>query len=140
MTTTIEQVLDHLNGWEIEDSSDTEQEEAVYVIKEEEVTKFITKAKIRVAGYLKITDISKIPDNALVDEAVATWAAGLLWNKKIHKSSEGKEEDDPTTYGDKKISEAKALLNAVDLDPDNDGISGVEIGIFTINKDTYKEN
>lgn len=126
MAVTTEAVLDLLKGWEIEDPADTEQKKrTVKTITEEEITRFITKAKIRATSYLELRDVAKLPENTITDEAIATWAAGLLWNKYIRKVKEGKEDSDPDNYGDKKIWEAKAMLNPYkkDDDSDNDGLS-----------------
>jgi len=136
MAVTSEAVLDLLDGWEIKDPS-KDQTSVTYAIDSEEVDRFITKARIRAAGHIEVENIDKLPTTPLVDEAVATWAAGLLWNKKITKVTEGKEDSDPTTYGDKKIAEAKALLKSVNLDPtDDDEAGGSLITVFSINGST----
>ena len=124
MAITTEAVLDLLKGWEIKDPEDEAQEdESVNTVTEAEINRFITKAQIRTAGYLNLRDTSKIPSNDITDEAIATWTAGLLWNKYVQKVTEGKEDNDPNTYGDRKIWEAKAMLKPYikDNDSDNDG-------------------
>nr|WP_319372458.1 hypothetical protein [uncultured Methanobacterium sp.] len=136
MAVTAEAVLDLLDGWEIKDPS-KDQTSVAYAIDSEEIDRFITKARIRAAGQIELENIDKLPTTPLVDEAVATWTAGLLWNKKITKVTEGKEDSDPTTYGDKKIAEAKALLKSVNLDPtDDDKAGGSLITVFSINGST----
>lgn len=138
MAATVEAVLDLLHGWEIKDP-EKDQTSVSHAIDEDEVTKFITKAKIRAAGHIEVENVDKLPESDLVDEAVATWAAGLLWNKKITKVTEGKEESDPSTYGDKKIAEAKALLKSVNIDPgDDDKQGGSTIIVFSINDSTLQ--
>lgn len=125
MAITPEAVLDLLKGWEIKNPEDATQEERdVNTIEEDEIKRFITKAKVRATGYLNLREISKLPDNEILDEAVATWTAGLLWNKYVQKVKEGQEDSDPTTYGDKKIWEAKGMLKPYikDNDTDNDGV------------------
>lgn len=125
MAITPENVLELLNGWEIKDSEDTEQEdESVHTVTTKEVESFINKAKIRATGYLNLREVSKVPDNDIVNEAIATWTAGLLWNKYVIKVDEGREDNDPNTYGDKKIWEAKGMLKPYirDNDSDNDGV------------------
>lgn len=139
MAVSAEAVLDLLDGWEIKDPS-KDQTSVPYAIKSEEIDRFITKASIRVAGHLEIENVAKLPITALVNEAIATWAAGLLWNKKITKVSEGKEDTDPTTYGDKKIAEAKAMLKSVNLDSSDDDEEGESaITVFAINDSTLSE-
>jgi hypothetical protein len=147
MAASVENVLDLLDGWVITDPptepepeeppEDPEEPEPepepptddgeVHSILTTEVEKFITKATVRAAAYIGLTDSSKLPDNSLTAEAVATWAAGLLWNKYIVKVNEGKEQDDPNTYGDKKIWEAKAMLKPYLDDKNDDGVSDVHI-------------
>ena len=125
MAITPEAVLDLLKGWEITDPDDSEQKKrTVKTITIDEINRFITKAQIRATSYLDLREISKLPVNEITDEAVATWAAGLLWNKYIRKVKEGKEDSDPDNYGDKKIWEAMAMLKPYknDDDSDNDGI------------------
>lgn len=124
MPITTDAVLDLLKGWEITNPEDPSQgDRDVNTVTSEEINRFITKAQIRATGYLNLRDVSKLPENAIVDEAVATWAAGLLWNKYVQKVAEGREDSDPNTYGDKKIWEAKAMLKPYtkDDDADNDG-------------------
>lgn len=134
--TTAQSVLDLLDGWEIKDP-EKDQTSIPYAIDPEEIDRFITKAKIRAAGHIGLENVDKLPSTPLTDEAVATWAAGLLWNKKIRKVTDNKEESDPSTYGDKKISEAKALLKNVNTDPtDDDEDNEISLGIFTINGNT----
>lgn len=139
MAVSAEAVLDLLDGWEIKDP-EKNQESAPYAIDAEEVDRFIVKAQIRAAGHLELENVDKLPSTDLVDEAVATWAAGLLWDKKIKKVTENKEESNPTTYGDKKIAEAKALLKPVNTDPDDDDSQGgSSISVFSINGNTLSE-
>lgn len=136
MAAEAESVLDHLHGWELENPGE-DQTDVTHVIAGEEVSKAIDQAKKRAAAHIGLEDISKFPETFITDEAVATWAAGLLWNKKIQKVTENKEESDPTTYGDKKIAEAKALLKNVNTDPtDDEEDNEIPIGVFTINGDT----
>jgi hypothetical protein len=126
MAITPESVLDLLKGWEITNPEDTEQKKrTVNTVTEDEIGRFITKAQIRATSYLNLREVSKLPTNDITDEAVATWVAGLLWNKYIRKVKEGKEDSDPDNYGDKKIWEAMALLKPYkkDDDSDNDGLS-----------------
>lgn len=145
MAATVEAVLDLLQGWEIKentgDGPDPESDDGtVHTITTEEVTKFITKAKVRAAAHIELENVAKLPETDLVDEAVATWAAGLLYNKYVIKVTEGKEDQDPTTYGDRKISEAKAILKSVTIDPkDDDSQGGSEITVFSINSETLDE-
>lgn len=145
----IDDVLDLLDGWRIVDETepeDGEEDESltddgeVHFITSTEVTKFISKARIRAAGHIGLENVEKLPSTILVGEAVATWAAGLLWNKYVVKVTEGKEDQDPTTYGDKKISEAKAMLKSVNLDSEDDDSSGeFPIAVFTINSETLDD-
>ncbi|MGB9979379.1 hypothetical protein [Methanobacterium sp.] len=119
-------VLDLLKGWEITNPDDPEQKKrTVNTVTTDEIHRFITKAKIRASSYLNLRDITKLPTNTITDEAVATWAAGLLWNKYIRKVREGKEDSDPDNYGDKKVWEAMAMLKTYkkDNDSDNDDLS-----------------
>lgn len=127
----IASTLDLLDGWVIDDTTtdpdpDVDNGE-VHTITTTEVTKFITKASVRASAYIGLTDHSKLPDNDLISEAIATWAAGLLWNKYVVKVNEGKEQDDPNTYGDKKIWEAKAMLKPYLDDQNDDGTSDTHI-------------
>jgi len=139
MAVTAEAVLDLLDGWVIKDPS-KDQTNVTYAIDSEEIDRFIIKAQIRAAGHIEVENIDKLPTTILVNEAVATWAAGLLWNKKIQKVNEGKEETDPTTYGDKKIAEAKAILKSVNTDPTDDDEEGESsITVFSINYSTLSE-
>ena len=145
MAATVEAVLDLLQGWELKESTDDGPDPevddgSVHTITTEEVTKFITKAKVRAAAHIELENVAKLPETDLVDEAVATWAAGLLYNKYVIKVTEGKEDQDPTTYGDRKISEAKAILKSVTIDPkDDDSQGGSEITVFSINSETLDE-
>jgi len=140
MAVTAEAVLDLLDGWEIKDPN-KDQTGVPYAIDSEEIDRFIGKARIRVAGHLEIENVDKLPSTDMVDEAIATWAAGLLWNKKITKVSEGKEDTDPTTYGDKKIAEAKAMLKGVNLDSSDDDEEGESsITVFSINGSTLSDS
>lgn len=136
----IDDVLDLLDGWAVNDEEGdpdpTVDDGEVHTVTTAEVTKFITKSRIRAAGHIGLENVEKLPSTVLVDEAVATWAAGLLWNKYVVKVTEGKEDTDPMTYGDKKISEAKALLNSVNTDTSDDDSAGVQIGVFSINGST----
>jgi hypothetical protein len=145
MAVTVEAVLDLLQGWELKESTsdgpDPEVDDgSVHTITTEEVTKFITKAKVRAAAHIELENVAKLPETDLVDEAVATWAAGLLYNKYVIKVTEGKEDQDPTTYGDRKISEAKAILKSVTISPeDDDSQGGSQITVFSINSETLDE-
>lgn len=144
-------VLDLLDGWVISDPEPLEGEDPtepepptddgeVHALTTTEVTKFLTKARIRAAAHIGLENVDILPKTAMVDEAVATWAAGLLWNKYVVKVTEGKEDQDPTTYGDKKISEAKAMLKSVNLDSEDDDSQGQSaIAVFTINSETLDE-
>lgn len=125
-----------LDGWVIDDGEvdpDADPDAAptddgeVHTVTTDEITKFIAKAMVRAAAYISLTDPSKLPANDLVNEAVATWAAGLLWNKYVVKVNEGKEQDDPNTYGDKKIWEAKGMLKPYNEDKDDDGKPDIPI-------------
>lgn len=145
-------VLDLLDGWVISDPEPVEGEDPtepepptddgeVHALTTTEVTKFLTKARIRAAGHIGLEDVEKLPSTDLVDEAVATWAAGLLYNKYVTKVTEGREDSDPTTYGDKKISEAKALLKSVNINLDDDDSLGESaITVFSINSSTLEED
>jgi hypothetical protein len=145
----IDDVLDLLDGWVISDPGEGEEptepetptdDGEVHTVTTVEVNKFIVKAKRRAAGHIELENVEKLPSTELVDEAVATWAAGLLWNKYVVKVTEGKEDQDPTTYGDKKIAEAKAMLKPVNTDEDDDDSQGESaITVFSINSETLKE-
>ena len=145
----IDDVLDLLDGWVISDPVEGEEptepetptdDGEVHTVTTIEVTKFLSKARIRAAGHIGLENVEKLPSTVLVDEAVATWAAGLLYNKYVIKVTEGKEDQDPTTYGDKKIAEAKALLKSVNIDEDDDDSLGESaITVFSINSATLEE-
>ena len=152
MAASVEDVLDLLDGWVISDAEPVEGEDPaepepptddgeVHTVTTEEVTKFIAKSRIRAAGHIGLENVEKLPTTVLVDEAVATWAAGLLYNKYVIKVTEGREDSDPVTYGDKKISEAKALLKSVNIDEeDDDSLGESPITVFSINGRTLKED
>lgn len=144
MAVTIEAVLECLDGWEAAETTPTPDPDVddgeVHTILSSEVESFITKARIRVAGHIELENVAKLPETDLIDEAVATWAAGLLWNKYVVKVTEGKEEDDPTTRGDRLIMEAKGMLKPVNINPeDDDSQGGSQITVFSINSETLDE-
>ena len=96
MTVTVQDVMDNLQSdqW-ILDSENPED----YVITEDEVETFIIKAMRWVAGFYNLSGPNSLPVGIdSIDEAVSTWAAGLIMNKY--------EDGD----GDSKIKDAYYML------------------------------
>lgn len=102
-------------------------------LDDEEVEGIILDAKFQAIAYLEKKDIAELPTGALVDNAISTWAAGLLWNKKMDSKNPNYHDDRRgLTTGDKKIQEAKDMLKPYLLgDADDDGLPD-SIHIFTI--------
>jgi hypothetical protein len=132
MTVTVEMVLDNLEGWTLyvapNPDEDPELKElkngTVNTITTEEVSRFIVKGTKQVAAYLELRSTSDLSLSDTIEEAISSWAAGLLYNKKINTEAPNYEEDQKgLSYGDKLINSAKALLKPYTLDEDNDGKS-----------------
>jgi len=96
MTVTVQDVMDNLQQdlWILDSENPTD-----YVITEDEVETFIIKAMRRVAGFYNLSGPNSLPVGVdSIDEAVSTWAAGLIMNKY--------EDGD----GDSKIKDAYYML------------------------------
>jgi hypothetical protein len=107
MTITISDVMDNLQKdlWILDSENPID-----YVITEDEVETFIIKAMRRVAGFYNLSGPNSLPVGVdSIDEAVSTWAAGLIMNKY--------EDGD----GDSKIRDAYYMLQNYTIpipDPD----------------------
>lgn len=128
MTITTDQVLNHLEGWIIlPETPDPEEEPGddgeIYSIEETEITTMITSAQIQATGYLELKKTTDLPASDLVDEAIAIWTAGLLWNKKEYNDAPADAGNAiRKTFGDTKILEAQNILKgAFKGDSNNDG-------------------
>lgn len=102
-TITIEDVMDNLLGWKL----DTQVTDDEYDVEEDKVEKYIIKGMIRVANYLRVGTNTLPTTSDIVNEAVACWAAGLLWNWKYTVDTR-----DATMLpvGNNMIKDAKAQL------------------------------
>lgn len=122
-----EEVLNHLEGWVLIEDVPVDEEEpgdagTIYSIEESEITTMISTAQVQAAGFLDLTKTSDLPSTDLVDEAIATWAAGLLWNKKEYNDAPADAGNAiRKTYGTLKIEEAQNILKAFKNDTNNDG-------------------
>lgn len=128
MAISTAQVLNHLEGWIlIDDTPGTEEEPGdageIYSIEEDEITTMIDSAKIQATAYLELKKTSDLPTSDLVDEAIALWTAGLLWNKKEYNDAPADAGNAiRKTFGDTKILEAQNILKgAFKGDSNNDG-------------------
>ena len=91
MTVTVQDVMDNLqNDLWILDSENPDD----YVITEDEVETFIIKAMRRVAGFYNLSGPNSLPVGVdSIDEAVSTWAAGLIMNKYEDGEGDSKVDD-----------------------------------------------
>lgn len=148
MTTTTSQVLNHLEAWVLPIPSEEpdedpiepiegeeplpEEEEVIpeptdygeiYTITEQEINTMITSATIQATSYLQLKKTTDIPNSPLIDEAIAIWTAGLLWNKKEYNDAPADAGNAiRKTFGDTKIQEAKDILKGAFIgDKNNDG-------------------
>jgi hypothetical protein len=88
MTTTTPDVMNNLDGWVMDTEVSPITAGTPYDVKASLVDTYITKAKVKVAAYLDYTSTSALPtNNEFIDDAVADWAAGLLWNWKYSVDS-----------------------------------------------------
>lgn len=110
MTIKEEDVIDNLEGWIIinDDTSDDDKDIAVCSLEKEIVTNFIEKATKKAKGYTRNENLPL--DNEIVIEAIGTWTAGLLWNKKLRDQSVADKSDKVIPTGDNLIKEAKESL------------------------------
>lgn len=117
MTVTISDVMDNLQKdlWILDSANPTD-----YVLTEDEVESFIIKAMRRVAGYFNLPSPNSLPVGMdTIDEAVSTWAAGLIMNKYENES------------GDSKIKDAYYQLSnfTLPISPDPDVVDNQEGGL-----------
>jgi hypothetical protein len=87
MSTTTPAVMNNLDGWILDTEVSPLSAETPYDIKESLVTSYITKARIKVAAYLGTSTAALPTTNEFIDDAVADWAAGLIWNWKYSVDS-----------------------------------------------------
>jgi hypothetical protein len=117
MTVTIQDVMDNLQQdlWILDSVNPTD-----YVITEDEVESFIIKGMRRVAGYFNLQGPNELPVGVdTIDEAVSTWAAGLLMNK--YQDGDG----------DSKVKDAYYQLSnySLPISPDPDVVDNQEGGL-----------
>jgi len=102
---TVPNVMDSLLGWVL-DSEVTDDE---YDVTEDMVETYIIKGLIRVANYLKLASTNDLPSTIdAVNEAVAIWAAGLLWNWKYTVDTP---DATPLPYGKWLVTDAQRMLD-----------------------------
>lgn len=133
-----EDVIGNLEGWIIinNDTSTEDKDKAACSIEKEEVTNYILKATKKAKGYTRNENLSM--DNEIVKEAIETWAAGLLWNKKLRDQSIPDKSDKVILTGDALIKEAKESLSKWILpeeDNSNNSNKSLVIGTTYISDD-----
>ncbi len=131
-------VIANLEGWIIinDDTSTEDKDKAVCPIEKEQVTNYILKATKKAKGYTRNENLPM--DNEIVKEAIETWTAGLLWNKKLRDQSIPDKSDKVIFTGDALIKEAKESLSKWILpeeDNSNNSNKGLVIGTTYISDD-----
>jgi len=104
MTATTPEVLRRLDGWKTTPPTATG-----YDVTGATIISTITNAEIKASAYLGNYTFSTPTDVTYFDNAVADWAAGLLWNRRetIDTPYVNVEQD----YGQTLITQAKETLN-----------------------------
>lgn len=104
MTATTPQVLERLDGWKSSPGVATD-----YDVTGDTITNTITNAETKASAYLGYDTKSTPSNTTYFDNAVADWAAGLLWNRRetINTSYVTVNQD----YGNTLIKQAKETLD-----------------------------
>ena len=104
MTATTPEVLERLDGWKTTPPTATG-----YDVTGATIISTITNAEIKASAYLGNYTFSTPTDVTYFDNAVADWAAGLLWNRRETMDTPyvNVEQD----YGQTLITQAKETLN-----------------------------
>lgn len=104
MTATTPEVLARLDGW-----TSTPPSTADYDVTGADIISTITNAEVKASAYLGYDTLSTPSDTTYFDNAVADWAAGLLWNRRetIDTPYVNVNQD----YGNTLIKQAKETLD-----------------------------
>jgi len=104
MTATTPQVLQRLDGWTCTPPTTTDAD-----VTGEDIINTITNAEVKASAYLGYDIPSTPPHTGYFDNAVADWAAGLLWNRRetINTTFVSVNQE----YGNTLIKQAKETLD-----------------------------
>lgn len=118
MTATTPQVLERLDGW-----TSTPGVTSDYDVTGVDIINTISNAEIKASAYIGYDTLSTPSNTTYFDNAVADWAAGLLWNRRETTDTAYVNVDQE--YGNVLIQQAKDMLDLIRGEPtsDEDGLT-----------------
>jgi len=137
MTATTPQVLERLDGWTSTPPTTTD-----YDVSGVDIIATISNAEVKASAYLGYDTPSTPANTNYFDNAVADWAAGLLWNRRetINTNYVTVNQE----YGNTLIKQAKETLDLLkhgDTDADSPTTKKREVELlgfaYKWDKDTY---
>lgn len=110
MTATTPQVLERLDGWTSTPGTATD-----YDVTGVDIISTISNAETKASAYLGYETLSTPTNTTYFDNAVADWAAGLLWNRR--ETTDTPYVDVNRDYGNWLIQQAKDMLDMIRGEP-----------------------